>query len=71
MPLKEGPITTFVRGNTTYIPIGIIPKTFRSAFKAKVATKAKIVKPKSLKPNKPTHVIIINGKKYVPVNNKT
>jgi len=28
LPLKEGPINTFTRGNTTYIPVSVIPKTF-------------------------------------------
>jgi len=69
--LKEGPIDTFVKGNVTYIPISVIPKKFRSVFKAKVVTKSKVSKPKAVKPNNPTHVIIINGKKYVPINNQT
>jgi hypothetical protein len=67
--LEEGPINTIVRGNTTYIPIAVIPKAFRSTFKAKVVTKSKITKPKTIKPNNPTHVIVINGKNYVPINN--
>lgn len=45
IPVKEGPIETFVRGNTTYIPISVVPKAFKSVFKAKVAIKSKKVKP--------------------------
>ena len=60
VPKKTGPIDTFKIGNTTFIPMNVIPKVFRPLFKTKIPTKA---------PTKGTPVITINGKNYVPIKN--
>ena len=49
----------------TYIPLKVIPKVFRPAFKNKVAPKVKAV------PNNATHVITVNDKHFVPITNVT
>ena len=51
-------------GNITYIPAKVIPKVYRSVFKTKPA-------PKVATPNKPTHVISVNGNHFVPITNQT
>lgn len=46
-----------------YIPLAVVPKVYRPVFKNKVIVK-KV-------PNNASHVINVNGKNYVPVNNQT
>ena len=70
-PTKEGPINTFKIGNKTYIPLNVIPKVNRAAFKpVKKSTPPVIainddfyipVKKASAKP------VVINGRTYIPV----
>ena len=49
-PKSKGPINTFKIGEKTYIPISVIPKVFRPAFKNKQAP-----------PKQPLPVIKVNG----------
>ena len=63
MPKVDGKIETIKIKNVTYIPITVVPKIFRPVFKNYDVTK-KV-------PNNATHVINVNGKNYVPVNNQT
>jgi len=63
VPKTSGHIETFKIGKITYIPIKVIPKVYRSAFKPakKAAPKKSSVKT----------VIRINGEHFIPIKNKT
>ena len=63
VPKVHGKVETIKIGNVIYIPLSVIPKVYRQVFRNKVVVK-KVA-------NNATHVIIVNGKNYVPVNNQT
>lgn len=58
-PNKNGPIDTFKVGNTTYIPLNVVPKKFTPLFKKNIPTTPKT--PTVSIPNNATHVINVNG----------
>ena len=63
VPKVHGKVEAIKVGNVYYIPLSVIPKAYRPAFRNKVIVKSI--------PNNSTHVINVNGKNYVPVNNQT
>lgn len=56
LPNKKGTIKTIKVGNVTYVPLNVIPKVHRTAFKP-------VVK------KNPLIIIKINGKIYKPLGN--
>ncbi len=59
-PITKAPCKTFTLGNKTYIPLSVVPKTFKPLFLNK-----------SVNVNKDTvtkTVITVNGNSFVPVN---
>jgi len=63
VPKVQGKVETIKIANVTYIPLSLIPRVYRPVFRNKVVV-IKVA-------NNATHVIIVNGKNYVPVNNQT
>lgn len=53
-------VETLKIANVTFIPLNVIPKAYKPAFKD-----VKI----PVKPNNPTHEIQVNNKHYVPIKN--
>lgn len=61
---EEGHVNTFKIGSKTYIPLSVVPKVYKAVFAYKVKLPAK-------KASKPTPIIKINDKHFVPVTDKS